>query len=62
MLRLIAAMEAAKVPGGKKRDQERASAARKNVACVPHSKITDAPDEDIADDEIEKTPEHIDGR
>jgi hypothetical protein len=62
MLRLIAAVEAAKVPGRKKRNKERASAACKDVACVPQSKITDAADEDIADDDIEKAPEDVDGR
>ncbi len=62
MLRLIAAVEAAKMPGGKKRDQERAGGACKDVARVPQSKIADAADEDIADDDIEKAPEHIDGR
>jgi hypothetical protein len=55
MLRLIAAVEAAKVPGGKKRDQERASAACKDAAYVAQSKIADVADEDIADDDIEKT-------
>jgi hypothetical protein len=47
-------VKAAKVPSGKKRDQERTSAACKDVAGVPQCKITDAADEDIADDDIEK--------
>ena len=62
MLRLIAAVEAAKVPGGKKRDQERASAERGDVTCVLQPKIADTADEQVADDDVEKAPKHVDGR
>ncbi len=62
MLRLIAAVEAAKMPGGKQRDQQHASTAGEDVACVPHPKITDAQHQDITGDDVKKSPKHVDGR
>src|ERR1700683_4870826 len=62
MLRLIAAVEVAKVPGGKKRDEERASAKCDDATRVLQPKISDAADEQIADDDVERAPKHVDGR
>jgi len=62
LLGLVAAVKATEVPGAEKRDREHAGAAGKHVACVPQFEVAHAADEDITDDEIEETPEYIDGR
>ena len=61
-LRLIAAVEAAEMPRQKQRRSEARQPERGDVACVLQIEIADAADQHIADDEIEKTPEHVDGR
>ncbi len=61
MLRRITAVEAAEVPGCKKRNQERAGAACSDVARVPQSEITYTANEEISHDKIEEAPEHVDG-
>src|ERR1700733_5790063 len=43
-------------------DQENAEPERHDVARGPQSKIADAPDEHVADDDVEKAPEHVHGR
>jgi hypothetical protein len=54
MLRRIAAVEATKVPRGKKRYQKSADAERDDVARILQFKVADTADEHVADDDIEK--------
>ena len=64
MLRRIAAIEAAELPRRQQRDHQGAGAEGGNVApSVSRVKAAfNAADEDIADHDIEKAPQHIDGR
>src|ERR1700728_1316754 len=55
-------MEAAELPRAKQRYQEDAQSERADIARVSQFKIANTADEDIADDDIEKAPKHIDGR
>ncbi|MEF9673726.1 hypothetical protein QNM99_22260 [Pseudomonas sp. PCH446] len=52
MLRLITAVEATKVPGGKKTDQECSRAERSDVSGVPQGKIANTAKKQIADDDV----------
>ncbi len=62
-LRRIAAVEAAELPRrNRARSAERPTPSATTSLGVPQFEIADAADEDIADDDIEKSPEHVDGR
>src|SRR5271165_6600931 len=55
-------MEPAERPRGKKADRERPKRERAHLREVPYIERADLSNEQIADDEVEESPEHVHGR
>src|ERR1700722_15629204 len=61
-MQLVASMEAAEQPRTHQRHQERAGAEGDDVAGVPWIEVTDPADKEVAYDDTEEPPEHVDRR
>ena len=50
------------MPRGKERHRQHAEPERRRIGEVSEIEIADLADEQVADDEVEEAPQHIDGR
>ena len=60
--RRIATVESPKVPRGEYAHQQDARTSGDDLICGVEIEISDASDEEVSEDEVRKSPKHVDGR